>query len=231
MAFPTRAATATSLQSSLVTSHVISLPTGIVSGDLLIPVIGFGAGGKGPSWPAGYTVFANPGGNDVANAARRVADGTEGSTITVTTTSGEQSVHISQRITGAATAGTILEDAEATGGGDNPNPPNLAPSGGSKEYLWIELCGGIGTFANFRLGASPSTNYTGAVRNPSNNIDMGTAYRQLEASSENPGTWSSTGAGFGGWAAVTIAVWPAAAGGGISRPVALYHQRHHNLAA
>ena len=82
--FPTVAATNTS-SSAPATSHTVSLPTGIVSGDLLIVTFASNANAITHSWPAGWTeLYDQTSGTMSGSAAYRRADGTEGGTITVT---------------------------------------------------------------------------------------------------------------------------------------------------
>lgn len=101
MASPAVQTTATSQHDgSNTTSHVVSLPSGIVSGNLL--VVNFcNDGNAAVTFPAGWTKFLDIAqSNDVRlSSAYRQADGTEGSTITVTTASNERSGHTAYRIT------------------------------------------------------------------------------------------------------------------------------------
>src|SRR5580765_342760 len=104
MAFPVIAAGNTSTNASG-TSHTVNLPTGIVAGNLLVVVFG-GSAAATLTWPAGWTQFLTGGATGaVLNAAYKLADGSEGSTITVT--SGATSLTSnarSYRITGSGEA-------------------------------------------------------------------------------------------------------------------------------
>src|SRR5438128_859738 len=98
MAFPTVASTNTSTSASS-TTHTVNLPASISSGDLLLVVFG-GNANTTLTWPSGYTEFAT-GSSVLCNAAYRFADGTEGSTISVTSGATVAGSHQSFRFTGA----------------------------------------------------------------------------------------------------------------------------------
>lgn len=82
------------------------------------------------------------------------------------------------------------------------DPPSLTPAGGAKDFLWMPI-----------VAANPATATTGAPTNYSQLISsanagagwvLSTAQRALNASSENPGTF--TGGGTTNAAAATIAI-------------------------
>jgi len=183
------------------TSHTVNLPSGIASGDLLLvffnsesnPTITFPDG-----W---YNLFqASYSTNVTFGAWYRIADGTEGSTITVTTSTSQSTDHTSYRITsysGTPTVGTAV-----TGIGTTPNPPSLTPSWGAKDILWFAA---VGYWGSFNISAYP-TNYTNG-RKDGLNLCLGTARRELNAASEDPGTFTLTGSAL--WVANTVAIAPA----------------------
>jgi hypothetical protein len=103
--FPTVQATNTSVENAQTTSHTVALPSGIQPGELLIVIFGYKSGTDNTvTWPNGwYQFFQSDRVTNVgARAAYRWADGSEGTTITVTTGLSRDSTHISYRITGAA---------------------------------------------------------------------------------------------------------------------------------
>ncbi len=209
MAFPVVETTATSLETSGVTNHTVSLPSGIVSGNLLI--VNFAVDGNpGVSWPAGWTeIFevAKSSLNALAVAYRK-ADGTESSTITVTTGASKTSSHTSYRISGAIDPTTQAPEIStgATGASTNPDPDNLTPTGGAKDYLWLAV---HGHNKDANTTAFP-TNYTNGVSTQgggSTGSAIGSAERNLNAASENPATFT-IGAALD-WVAATIAIHPA----------------------
>lgn len=216
MAFPSDAArTSGNDRSSTGTSHVVNLPAGIAAGDTLVVFFSHFAAAT-VSWPAGWTELFdidNVAGNQAGLAAAwRKADGTEGSTITVTTSAGSKTAHTSYLVTGAADP-TVSppQSATATGSDASANPPNLAPSGGAKDYLWLVGAGQSNEAAftayptNYVNGITDETGTTGAT---ATNGDIASASRQLNAASEDPGVFTYGVASE--WVAATIAITPSA---------------------
>jgi hypothetical protein len=208
---PQVAATNTSVNNTANTNHTVNLPSGIQSGNLLIVIFGFDGGtNQTITWPIGWTSFFRSDRSTVVGvaAAYRQADGSEGSTITVQTSANTRSSHNSYRITGAADPATRPpESAASNGNSTTPNPPSLTPTGGAKNYLWIALeTNNDGTIT---ITAYPA-NYSGGIQanGDLNASTTGSAARQLNAASEDPGTFTITGTGIA-WAAGTLVVHPA----------------------
>ena len=183
-AFPTVAATNTSVNDSDTTSHVVSLPAGIASGDLLIVFIAIDTRDVIPAmtftWPVGWTeLYDQEDASDIGHTAGyRRADGGEGATITVTSTEADQSAHVSYRITGHH-ATSDPESANTTGSGTGADPPGLNPANwGAEDTLWLIGAGldrpGTGN-SNF---STDPTNYTDAIEGTGAN-STGTRMRSL----------------------------------------------------
>jgi hypothetical protein len=204
-AFPAVQATNTSGHSSNVTSHTVNLPTGINAGDLLIVFFSCD-GNETVTWPTvdGWASIFNQTNANTLDIGYKIADGTEGSTITVGTGTTEQSAHISYRITGHDSAQAPEASAGATGNSTSPNPDSLAPTGGAKDYLWIAV---EGNDQGDAASAYP-TNYTNGQTNnigTNNGANVAVARRALNASSEDPGTFTIPSEE---WIACTVAVHP-----------------------
>jgi cellulose synthase/poly-beta-1,6-N-acetylglucosamine synthase-like glycosyltransferase/CheY-like chemotaxis protein len=221
--YPSVASTNTSNTTTVSTSHTLSLPTGISSGDLLIAMlsgyIGSGSTSVDISWPSGWTEFfeedATSGSLHLAVAgAYRQANGSEGASITVTTNVSVLAAHNAYRITGAADPSSQPPEAATANftdsSGTTVDPPSLSPTGGAKDYLWIAVASWRRTGRT--LTGTP-TNYTDTVSidstGYSNGLWLASVRRQLNAASEDPGvfTLSSNSERRVG---VTIAVHPAA---------------------
>jgi Flp pilus assembly protein TadG len=199
-------------------THSINLPTGIQNGDKLIAIICMASGdfdlGSGPTL-AGFVDFSGNSGHGLSAgdgysvitdtvavlAYERDADGTEGSTATYNTQGTDDEVAaVVVRISGH-TSGTP-DIADNTTGGTDLDPPNLAPAGGSAEYLWL---GGGAVDGGQSISSFP-TNYTEvATATETSQVTATLAERTLTASSENPGAFNHTNTD---WAAITIAVGP-----------------------
>lgn len=208
MTFPSVVTTNTSVDDTDTLNHTVSLPSGIVSGNLLI-VPFCTDGDESVGFPAGWTeIFELAFGIVTLAVAYRKADGTEGATITVTTGTTEQSSHCSYHITGHEDPTTQAPEI-SVGGLDisaNPDPDSLTPTGGAKDYLWLAI---HGHDVNRTTDAFP-TSYSNGISTQGANAagtGIGCAERQLNASSENPGTFTISASQR--WVAATMAVHPA----------------------
>lgn len=221
MTAPAVAATNTSAVTTAATSHTVNLPSGIVSGNLLIIEFASMVDPGTIDWAtAGYTAITNfqtiRGGVEIQiDAAYRQATGSEGSTVAIGTSLSTKSAHIAYRIEGAENPSTQVPEATTGNNGgtaNTANGPALTPTGGSKDYLWLTAMAieGEGTdptaaptdYTNFLV---INTGITGAV---GINGAIGSAERQLTASSEDPGAFTHPAEG---WVAQTIAIHPAGA--------------------
>jgi hypothetical protein len=245
--FPSVKDFAVSEEGTNVTSHTVSLPGSISSGDLLVTIFSMSRTNSPTiSWPSGWTEFAYEGGptsgSNTTAAAWRKADGSEGSSITVSTDDDGESGHKTFSITGAEdptteapesstasgsstspdppsltpsggsdkylwiAAAAHIDEMEAgpTGSSDSPDPPSLTPAGGTKDYLWIAAAGFTGSSSN-EATAAP-TDYSNLQTIGDFDTGIGTAERELNASSEDPGvfTWNESNP----WTAMTVAVYP-----------------------
>lgn len=200
---------------SLNTTNTFTLPSPLNSTDLVIIAAAFTSGSTTPdaTWPAGWTLVRDWNCNSASGQCfesiyRRVADGTEGASISVTTVANRKSAYCVWRITGQAASGTILIETIAAGSGANANPSGLNP-GVTRDYLAI-------------VTGAWNTNLTGInITEPSGytaNIDAATsvqtvtcagAEKSFTGSSEDPGAWTH---GSVVWATSTILVYPVATG-------------------
>lgn len=220
MAFPTVQTQNTSQESSATTTHTVSLPSGIVSGDLLLAFMAIDAGSAPfTSFPGGWTEIKDV--SETQNfvtlaVAYRDADGGEGASISVSTTPSAQSAHATYRITGHDTGNAPEISTGASGDSNTADPDSLTPTGGAKDYLWFALCAvdGSGSTGPWAVTAAPS-NYTNLVSSESGGATdgstVGVARRELNASSEDPGTFTLEEVGGKEWFAATLAVHPGAA--------------------
>lgn len=143
MSFPTVAAVNGGNQVAAdVTSHTVNLPASIAANDLLL---GFFTSDGDPviTWPGDWTLLFE---TVTGTAARfscyyKIASGSEGASITVTTDVNEKSAHTTYRIGVGSFTGTPEAGTSATGTSTTPNPPSLSPSWGANDALWIAALG------------------------------------------------------------------------------------------
>lgn len=186
------------------TEHTVNLPANISAGNLLLV---FFASDEVPTitFPEGWTqLFQEVNATCIKFGAwYRIADGEEGATITVTTSASEQSAHTSYRITGYS--GTPEAGTATTGYTVNPNPPNLTPSWGAADTLWFASCSND----FLPIVTVYPTDYTDGRYDNSYTINgclVGTARRELNAVSEDPGTFTLSFQEL--WVANTVAIKP-----------------------
>jgi len=188
----------------------ITLPSGITSGELLLMLISLDSSSSNSiTTPSGWTqLYHVIGSTNLRRAAAyyREADGTEGSTVSVSADNNARWAANTYRISGAGV--TPEADASASGEDSQCDPASLTPSWGSTKTLWIAA-------AHYREVSltfpSLPTNYSDAVEaqydDGGNQLPgLVSGRRELEASSENPGTFSTT---LNDWVGATIAIEPA----------------------
>lgn len=205
MAFPQVEATNHSAEGVTTTSHTVSLPANIQAGETLLVFFAYDSATT-VSFPAGWTEIYD---NIRLAIAWRKADGGEGASITVTTAASKQTAHISYRISGAIDPTETPPEVSTGvfGGSLYPDPDALTPTGGENEYLWIAA---TGTDDGRDLIIAFPTNYTDgeAYQSAESYLGccIGVARRELEASSENPSTFTLEE--IEQWDACTVAVYP-----------------------
>lgn len=190
------------------TSHTVTLPTGIDVGERLIVM--FATRENNVTFPAGWTELYDAGnsGQSCQAGAYRDCDGTEGASIAVTTgTSRACAWQVWRLSRGNFIAGVAPEvGTVASGNSANPNPPSETPSWGAQNTLWIATASLKDNPAPSSVSSWP-TNYADnrtSVTAVANNLEIYAASRTLNASSEDPGTY--TMANSRDWASQTIAV-------------------------
>jgi len=203
------AATNNSLTSPVNTSHVVNLPAGLASGNLLM-ILFATRQSTTVNTPAGWTQLFNDqfgAGEGKIAVFHKVSNGGEGASVTITTTGAVTSAHTSHRIVGG---GTPVAGTTVTGSSVNPNPPLLTPVAGSNQYLWFAVSGGRDTTggSDFTATGYPS-GYSGGLEKGDGTAfgaGVASAYKLASAASEDPGTFTLSAAS--NWGSNTIAIPP-----------------------
>jgi hypothetical protein len=198
--------TVTGLQSTDSTTHVITMPSGIVAGERLV-VLWSKDGGTGSTF-AIDTVASGSDWVEAAQATRsanvtgvlfwKIATGSDA--LTLTTSVGEQSAHLCYRISNAAG----VTATAVSGSSANANPPPHTPPTGEASYLWIASHHGDD---NIVPSAAPA-DFTDLVTRAGNNsfgVSIAAARRELNAASLDPGAFTTTD---NQWVAITASVEP-----------------------
>lgn len=210
MAFPVEQAAISDLASrpSGTTDLVVDLPASIVSGELLLLFVAGNQSGGQLGTPTGWTLLdaQNADGSQWLHVFRRTADGGEGATVSIPASTSGAAVASSWalRISGWNNVEISLGVSNTTSSVD---PDGLTPSWGALDTRWYAVGLGQGSTNTPVFSASP-TNY-GAIQDNSQNttdlVSLGYAARNLNASTEDPGAFSTTNA-VAAWAAFTVGV-------------------------
>jgi hypothetical protein len=184
------------------TTFNMTMPSGIVAGDLLIAIINNNTGTPGLSNPAaGWTELVDDEDINCGCAIHwKWAVGDEnGVAQTFSSTGSMFKSYVCFRV---SRAGAPPEaSARASGNGGTPNSLGLTPSWGLEKTEWVSIVtddGGV-------LPATAPSGYVNIERSatsPTNNA-ITTARKWAQAASEDPGAWSSKS---GNWVAFTMAV-------------------------
>jgi hypothetical protein len=218
VAFPVVETTNESSVNTAGTSHAVTLPTGIVSGNLILILLDKGSTAATMNALAGWTELVDENAGNGITIWYRQSDGTEGATVTFTSSASTRSAHASYRISGAENPATQAPQLStvATGTSVNPNATTCTPTGGAKDYLWITMFGMAGEQADDNtLVTTTPTNYGTTIEKTCGTAGtnlggmIGSAHRTANAASEDAGAW--TAIDNAAWRAYTIAVHPGAA--------------------
>lgn len=233
MAFPTTPTVAANTLLSSTTSpasltHTFPSLTTLApqAGDLIIAICVQYQGGtlnaEFSSWGASLSELLDDAlgsgtGNGALGIARKTASGSESGTFTVTSAHSFKSANILMRIPAGTWHGTTIPETTvaARAAGAVADPAALSPSWGADDTLWVAIGGQTETSTTGNpptLDASP-TNYSGDLivaraADAVGDITAGVGFRQLNASSEDVGTWTASNALRGNGIAAVIAVRP-----------------------
>ena len=160
-------------------------------------------------WTALSSNTASPGRSAVYG---KIATGSEGSSISATTSTSQAGAFIVQRISnnkGGLVAGTDYTVAVAAAATTaNPNPPSVTAGWGSDDNLFVAACAVRGD--NDTVTGYP-TNYTGEQHVTTNGggggATIGVAYRQYTSATDDPDAFTLSASEFG--RAYTIVIRPA----------------------
>lgn len=216
MAFAIIETRAESNVTSAGTSHAVTKPSGTASGDLWVIFFGHAVACTLNAL-AGYTELVDTNSANSEKILYRLCDGTEGASVTFTSSASTKSAHLSYRISGAENPSTQAPQLStvATGTSTTPNATTCTPTGGAKDYLWITAFVTAGEEADDDTwgGAAP-TNYANAIYKttavagtPTTNCSVAASDRSANAASEDALAWGANAQSLA-WRAWTIAVHP-----------------------
>lgn len=200
------------------TSHAVSLPAGINPKDLVIIFFAHAQAVTLNSL-AGWTELSDAGTANGETWLYRYCDGSEGSTVTFTSSGSTKSCHLTWNIRGAKDPAIQAPELStvATGTSTTPNATILTPTGNPEDYLWITAAVTAGEEADDDTwgGAAPSgfgnavyktTDIAGVA---TTNCSAEAADQQLNATSMDAAAWGANAQSLA-WRAWTLVVHPAA---------------------
>ncbi len=199
------------------TTHNVQMPATVNAGDLLIAFIATD-GTPGLTTPSGWTWFFGwdswqGTGNKFSMYAKKAVGTEGGTTVNFVTSVAEKAAAQVYRITGWRDSGTITNDIEWANAGatsTTPDPPSLNPVNWDVEgTLWIASYGAEDNddLTSYPTGYSGGTFTKSDVPLSTTSTSMASAWRNLAAASEDPGTFTTAASKF--WIASTVAVRPA----------------------
>jgi hypothetical protein len=218
MAFPTHASPITTgSDSATATTRSVTLPT-FSAGDRIIVIANVRDAGTASISTAGWTQLENL--TDQATASMRFIayyrdmQAGDASTITlINAVSAKAAWALIKFSAGTFDSGVGPYHANATGSSATPDPPNVAPGAGALDFTWIAAFGQLqqsSTISVYPL-TGDNTLVSTSGGSGTTGCHVGFCDQDINASSENPGTFTSSLSGH--WVALTIGVAPAAAGG------------------
>jgi hypothetical protein len=201
MAFPT-VQTSSKGTNAGTSNHLVNLPSGIQVGDFIVVFLALSSG-VSPTL-SGWSADTITNGIGRSRIYWRIADGTEGATATFSGGISVNSGYFAFRISGANGDIEGTNSAtQSTATSTTPNPPSLTPSWGSDDYLWFAYThiADDNTFSVYPSGYSG-----GDSQIVDSGLSQAVAYRQANATSEDPGTFTMSASDV--WYANTVAIRP-----------------------
>jgi len=172
-----------------VTTAPVTMPSNIITGDLLIMVVKIGSTGTATT-PTGWTLLSSRSSTGNSYIYYKISDGTESATVNVTVSTAHASA-ITYRISNYE--GTPEASFAATNVND---PPSLTTSWSSTKNLFIAACttrqsnnaftAAPTGYSNLKTIGDPSTGTTTHVR-------LATATKEVNATTDDPGAFTTTG--------------------------------------
>ncbi len=194
----------------------VLLPTVIEADDLIVVLHRSATSTAGHGYPGGWTELFDDnsdGSDDRTSCAWKKADGSEGNTSITITQDNVKYASIVMVFRAAADPATAPPQFATlvTGTSTTPNPGSITPSWGSQKYLMVWAGGWEGEQTS--PPANEPTNYTSRLGSNSGtagaittNVRVAVAFRWIEASSEDPPSWTISVSD--DWTATTIAIRP-----------------------
>jgi len=205
------------------TSHTVALPSDVASGDLLLIVFtyrNYTVPGVTLTTPSGWVVVDSlVTDNDISISLyifARIADGSEDSTVAITSSANARSSHCSVCVAGHAAEVSPISgmSISKTGNDEFPygslNPPSVTASWGSDKNLWIAVGGIVGggrTYVSAPAGYA-KTELGQNTNTLASRCATAVAHRYLASSSDDPSAFDLGTESY--WKAMSLVIKPEA---------------------
>ena len=204
MAYPVIAAAVNSQTTTDATTHTVTLPVA-QPGDLLLVFTTFD-GTPTITWPTGWTAHYNIGAATIRRQLYyRYADGTEGTSLTLTSSASEEMQARALRVTNANVTSAV-EHVNTNGTSANPNSPSLTTTWSSRENLWLSVAHIDESVTTSAYPANYTIYQDTANSGGASGVTFAISGRTLTAQTDDPGAYTISSSKF--WFASTIAIRP-----------------------
>jgi hypothetical protein len=174
-----------------ITSHDVTLPSDIISGDLLIMIWRAGGTTDVSTPPSGFTQLGTRNSNGITYIWYKIATGAEGGTITVTTAANTRATAITYKIRNAVNTPEIQVLNSNTN-----NPPSITASWGSADNLFIAWMTNRRSDSTV-TGAPTDYVQLTTITQPSNTnltrARISTAHRYVTGTTDDPSAFTTSG--------------------------------------
>ncbi len=193
------------------TSHTLTYPTNLASGDLIISFLSQD-GSDSHTYPEGWVQRSSADTTGTDHRLRvfvKTSDGTETGNFTVTTTTSQISVWRVFRITGWNDTALIEGGTLNKGDSSSPDPGSRDSGFSGEDMLWIAfgVMQGSATDPDWTVAPTNYTDLSSDVVGGGGGVSMGIARRELNAQVEDPGVFTTNESL--DWAARVLNVRPA----------------------
>lgn len=194
------------------TSFSITLPSGVAAGEVVVLIVSRYIDTLTTS-DTGWTSRKQINGtSSVPRATIFTLDAAGGETsVTINGTgsyNAKKMTHVAFRVSGEHATYWYLEASNSLGTSTAPDSGSLAPGVGADDFTWLTFmaCDGRAAYSAVPSGYTLIANANG---DNNDNNTVAVAYRQANASSEDPGAWTISGSR--NWAAITGGIRPTTA--------------------
>jgi hypothetical protein len=189
--FPVTESTATYASSTTATIHSVTMPTGIVTGNLLIMISRVGLSTSTITTPAGWTLLGSRNSTGRTSIFYKISDGTESTSVDVTVSFGAYFSAITYRITGYTGVPELAFEATNIN-----NPPAITTSWSVAKNKFISILTNRRSDSTVTVAPTNYSNLlsvTQASSTLTTRVRISTAERDYESITDDPAVFTTVG--------------------------------------